>query len=552
MQTTLVKITGNTFPVKDRLNRLGARWNRDGRFWEISEDKAAEAQAIVEGQTAPARGPQTRAEMALSLAPSTLEWSVEQAAIFEWFANGTGNLVVQARAGTGKTTTIKEAFKHAREMGRFLYAVFNKKNQREAEGKITDSRVEVRTLHSLGLYFIRQVWKDATPEDDVELARVMKLAPRLPEDVQGQLLKLIGFAKNLTVGVPSVQEVMDIAEARGIQVPEESELDYPPAKLAGLAIDAMKAALEKDQLGRVSFADMVWLPVAAGWVFPTFTFTVVDEAQDMNMPQLIMAIKATKADGRICIVGDNRQAIYGFRGAASDGMAMMQKRLNAAELGLTVTYRCPKAVVAKAQEIVKDYTAAPSAPEGEVLEMDSEAAYAGLVPGDAVISRLNAPLMGVALGVLRRGVAARIEGRDIGKQLIARVRKFRAKSVPDFMAKVSSWGKKQTSRIMAAGGKNAKTKAETVTDEVLTLHAVAEGCANVDAIVARIQNLFEDSDKTTKPAVVCSSVHKAKGLEWNKVCLVASTFKNKSDEGEEANIYYVAVTRAKKTLIFAR
>jgi superfamily I DNA/RNA helicase len=51
--------------------------------------------------------------------------------------------------------------------------------------------------------------------------------------------------------------------------------------------------------------------------------------------------------------------------------------------------------------------------------------------------------------------------------------------------------------------------------------------------------------------VVCSSVHKAKGLEWNKVCLLEDTFRTKTAEGEEANIYYVAVTRAKSVLVRA-
>jgi superfamily I DNA/RNA helicase len=46
------------------------------------------------------------------------------------------------------------------------------------------------------------------------------------------------------------------------------------------------------------------------------------------------------------------------------------------------------------------------------------------------------------------------------------------------------------------------------------------------------------------------SVHKAKGLEWGKVVLIADTFKNRSKSEEEANIYYVAVTRAKKTLVW--
>jgi superfamily I DNA/RNA helicase len=207
-------------------------------------------------------------------------------------------------------------------------------------------------------------------------------------------------------------------------------------------------------------------------------------------------------------------------------------------------------VVALAKEIVPDYTAAPTAPEGEVLNMNLDAAVDILVPGDAVLSRLNAPLMGIALSLIRKGTPARIEGRDIGKQLVKRVQKLKAKSVPDFLKKAANWASKQTTRINAAGGKYVKSKVETVQDELLTLQTVAEGCASVAEIEARIISLFEDSDKTVKPAVVLSSVHKAKGLEWNRVCLIASTFKNKSAEGEEANIYYVAVTRAKKTLIF--
>jgi superfamily I DNA/RNA helicase len=46
-------------------------------------------------------------------------------------------------------------------------------------------------------------------------------------------------------------------------------------------------------------------------------------------------------------------------------------------------------------------------------------------------------------------------------------------------------------------------------------------------------------------------VHKAKGLEWGKVVLIAGTFKNRNKGQEEANIYYVAVTRAKRTLVLA-
>src|ERR1035441_7091123 len=102
-----------------------------------------------------------------------LIWSDEQKAIFGFFAEGQGHLVVEAYAGTGKTTTIREAFSHAPER-RMLYAVFNKRAQKEAEAKITDDRVEVRTLHSLGYMFIKNVWSNAKADNDIEYERAVQ------------------------------------------------------------------------------------------------------------------------------------------------------------------------------------------------------------------------------------------------------------------------------------------------------------------------------------------------------------------------------------------
>lgn len=547
-QVELVEITGNTYPVRAELKALGARWNGAKRAWMVHPDDAATAWGLVGGMTA-------RVTTDINVQPAMrtdVSWSDEQKAIFGWFATGTGNLVVQARAGTGKTTTIKEAFTYAPEQGKLLYAVFNKKNQKEAQEKITDARVEVRTLHSLGFFFIKNVWRSARPEDGVEFDRVNKVEPGLPDEVVTQVLRLVGFCKNLTTTVPELTTVIDIADARNISVPDEMETEFPLAKLAAIAIAVLKESLVKDHSDRVSFNDMVWLPVAAGWVKPSFSLVVVDEAQDMNMPQLLMAERACNKGGRVCVVGDDRQAIYGFRGAAADGMHLMRQRLSAAQLGLTTTYRCPRLVVELAQAVVPDYNAAPAAPEGEIVDSTLEAAVKSLVVGDAVLSRLNAPLMGVCLSLLRAGTPARIEGRDIGKQLVGMVRKLRAKSVPDFLKKLSTWGEKQSARITASGGRHAASKIELVNDQVLTLSTVAEDCSSVADIETKIISLFEDSDSARKPAVVCSSVHKAKGLEWNRVCIIEETFKNREASGEEANIYYVAVTRAKKILVRAR
>ncbi len=44
-----VAITGNTYPVKDQLKAIGARWNPDQKAWMISADKAGQAKQIVSG-----------------------------------------------------------------------------------------------------------------------------------------------------------------------------------------------------------------------------------------------------------------------------------------------------------------------------------------------------------------------------------------------------------------------------------------------------------------------------------------------------------------------
>ena len=79
------------------------------------------------------------------------------------------------------------------------------------------------------------------------------------------------------------------------------------------------------------------------------------------------------------------------------------------------------------------------------------------------------------------------------------------------------------------------------------LSALADGCVSVSEIYSRVNTLFADSeDGNTKGFVVCSSVHRAKGLEADRVFVLEETVRDDNDE--EANIAYVAYTRAKKHL----
>ena len=465
---------------------------------------------------------------------SPTNWSAEQLAIFDYYRNGSGHLVVEAFAGTGKTTTIKEAFSHAPE-GRILYAVFNKRNQKEAAQKITDQRVEVKTLHAVGFKIIKGWWSNAKPDNSVEADRCMKAIGRDDKEMIGRLAKVVSFAKN------TLLKASETSIANMVQGMAELNIDERDVNtFAQLAVKVLEASRVKPRDGLISFDDMVWLPVEMGWLRATYDLVTVDEAQDMNLPQLTMARGVCK--GRMVVVGDSRQAIYGFRGAVQNGMGMMKLTLRAQTLNLTTTYRCPKSVVEEAAKIVPNYKAAPEAPQGLVSYVPSADSAK---PGDAILSRLNAPLMPLALSFLRRNIPARIEGRDIGRQLIGMIKSFKAKSVPDLISKISAWEAKQVARL--DGTKFAEKKIEQVQDIAQTLQALALDAKSVTDVEQKINGLFEDTDESSKPAVTLSSVHKAKGLEWHRVFLLSSTFRQ-SKGGEEANIYYVALTRSKSEL----
>jgi superfamily I DNA/RNA helicase len=280
-----------------------------------------------------------------------------------------------------------------------------------------------------------------------------------------------------------------------------------------------------------------------------YDLVVIDEAQDMNASQLILAMKACKPHGRIVIVGDDRQAIYGFRGADSNSIDRLKGELVASELGLTITYRCPKAVVAIANKLVPDYMAAPTAPDGVVLDIGYEKMIDMAQVGDFILSRKNAPLASVALRLLRMNKRAMVKGKDIGKGLLSIIRKVRAKAIPDFLVKLESWEKKQLDRLRKVNKKSAEAKMQNVQDQAETLRVLAQEAKSIKDLETRVDNLFQDTPGGEKDYIVCSSVHKSKGLERDRVFVLRETLYPGGRENiEEQNIHYVAVTRSKSEL----
>ena len=222
----------------------------------------------------------------------------------------------------------------------------------------------------------------------------------------------------------------------------------------------------------------------------------------------------------------------------------MKEQLQATELGLKTTYRCGRAIVERAREYVPDFEAAPTVEEGVVRYCPPSEMEQHATPGDFVLSRVNAPLMGVALSLIRRGVRARIRGREIGKGLVEIVKKLRVQRIEEVAIELERYHSKEMTKLLKRDPHLAKTKLAQLQDNVDTINTLAETVTSVDELTRKLEMLF--NDEAGAASVMCSTVHKAKGLEADRVWVLEDTLK--SGGIEEENIRYVAYTRARKEL----
>lgn len=479
-----------------------------------------------------------------------MNFSAQQTAIFDWFKSGTGHLVVRARAGTGKTTTILQAISYASE-SRILLCAFNKRIAEELKTKLRNPAAEAKTLHSVGFGLVLRNWNGVKPDNTRgdRIAREVS-GPSCPDPIVRLVSKLASKAKGILP--KNTAEMHAIARDFDLTPDDEwIEQGWTTDSVVMLAFDAMKRACKRD--GTIDFDDMIYLPVANGWTRPMYDMVVVDEAQDMNVAQLRLATGICKKNGRIVVVGDDRQAIYGFRGADSESLDRLKTTLKATELGLTTTYRCPAKVVAYAATLVPDYQAAPNAPEGQISELEYAKLAEAVKPGDFILSRKNAPLVRTCLSVLRTGKRAKVEGRDIGQMIAGLVRKLSRsnKTVPALLEAVGKWAQTRTAALSGADAEAVEGKVQEISDTAETIRVLAEDLTGIPELLARIEDLF--ADDVSGAVVVLSSIHRAKGRETDTVYLLRDTLypgRAGRSNKEEQNIEYVGVTRAKEHLVW--
>ncbi len=468
---------------------------------------------------------------------------------------GGKSVLCEARAGCSKSSASREGMHRIKERApkaRIRYTVFNTANAKEFAADAPEG-VEVGTVHSFGYKALVNAFRSAIEKNKTYiLLDEMREARNLPRYMRKAVSLLVGHAKNQAID-PHDPEASSRIRQLGLHY--DVRTYGREAALVALAVEVLRRSIE--WLDVVDFDDMIYIPAILRVPFEPVDWLFIDEAQDWNPCQ--HALIPLMTDGsRVVVVGDRYQSIYGFRGADPEGIPRLEKMLagreeGAAKLPLTITFRCPQSHVRLARLYVQDIEAHASNHDGEVREAPEGKASRGWLPGDFVLCAANAPLVRAALGLIAERRPAQVRGRGIGDQLMA-VWRFaeNAKTCAEATRLIEQWKGRELLRLSELDG--VDDLVESVEDRTAGLLAVIGACSQVSEVGPAITELFADgADPRSGSAVVFSTIHRAKGLEADRVHWIqVPTKQPKADwEKQQArNLSYVALTRAKQSLTF--
>lgn len=466
----------------------------------------------------------------------------EQADILAAATASGDNLLVNALAGTGKTSTI-EMICHAITGIPILYLAFNKRIVDEAVKRMP-SHVECRTQNSIG----HRVWAAATGRRLVVQADKMRTIVRniiqeMPKSHQGPLwdefsdtmrwlqrAKRDGYVPKRWVG--PCTPIMDWEEFT------DRYDDDPPQR--GVVDDALMRSITAAYDGGIDYDDQIYMPTIFGGPWPKFPLVIIDEAQDLS--PLNHEMLSRLVTQRLIAVGDPWQSIYAFRGAVCNGMTALQARFDMIPLPLSVTFRVPKTGVERARSRVPHFVAALANPEGEITTL-SEWGPADIPSEAAILCRNNAPLISLAFKLLRSGRAVKLVGMDIGAGLVRTLRKLGPVDLSGqpLIHAIQAWIDREALRAR---------KPESVFDRGECLFALCEQRDSLGDAIANAEDLFK-----REGPIQLLSIHKSKGLEWQTVFhldpwRIPSKFARAGEALEqELNCRYVAETRFKEKMV---
>ncbi|OAV46231.1 UvrD-helicase domain-containing protein [Lewinella sp. 4G2] len=540
-----------------------------------------------------------------------MKFTAEQETIFDFVRAGSGHGIIDAVAGAGKTTTIMECVRFTEAPNRVLFCAFNNAIAQEIRRKFKKrglGMVSVQTNHSLGLRLLRQnpTFDRKSKISDLKYLSIYKsdAMQRTLGPLKTELVELNGLkgtsggarafaAKNLEFKIQ--RKLLDMnqkhrsclngpketrfremvmhygifndAEECGEHFEEELKIYFQMHRM--LLEEGNRVAAEE---GLIDFTDMIYLPFIWKLESPVrYQWIFIDECQDLSKAQFAIAAKYGKKGSRILAVGDPRQSIYGFTGADAESFDRIKRMTKATQLPLTLSFRCPKAVIELAQTIRPDIRGSKRR-KGKVSEILRSNILRHLKQEDMVISRLRAPLLLLAFDLIDKNARVQLAPDEVNEVMSELKSLFKPaerqatikrqyKSFKAFAEQVESrnlWVIRQDGGQMPnpdAREKYLEAEAEYLKRRLEFLgrkyRQWSAECRSIDAVLDRIKEYLSSK----KDAIRLSTIHRAKGLEEKRVFILDYDKMPLHRHGQkdwemvqEENLQYVAITRAEESL----
>ena len=280
-----------------------------------------------------------------------------------------GPVLILAGAGTGKTRVITFRIAHMVERGiapgNILGVTFTNKAAREMQERVTKllpkrktedkaNRPTICTFHSLCVRILRQhidklgYKKNFVIYDESEqLAAVKKILSGISAKGEktdpGAVLAMLSKFKN---GGESSSKVFGDPSVRALA--EHVAKRYESALHACNAVDFDDLILLTLRLFREH-------PDALETCRAKYQFVMVDEYQDTNASQFELVHSLTKEHRNFCVVGDDDQSIYGWRGAEVANLLNLEKHFPEVKIvKLEQNYRSTTTILNAANAIIKN------------------------------------------------------------------------------------------------------------------------------------------------------------------------------------------------------
>lgn len=513
-----------------------------------------------------------------------------------------GPVVVWAGAGTGKTTAITHRIAYAAHTGahdarRSLAVTFTNRAAGEMRDRLATLGVEgvqARTFHAAALRQLRYFWPRA-------------IGGNIPE-VAGRIAPLVGEAASrakVASNAAVVRELIgEITWAKQSNALADGYVALASKHRRDTALDAADIARVftsyediKSEKGVIDFDDVLLLTVAilddrpdiADEVRGTYRHFTVDEFQDVSAIQdRLLRLWLGERDD-VCVVGDTAQTIYTFAGADDAFLRGFAARFTGTtQVRLVRNYRSRTPIVEVANSVLAHLDSPTGAlvptrgegPKPQVMSFADEPAEAagiadqardliasGTSPGDiAVLVRINATLPALEEAFAERGLPVIVRGgerffdRGEVREGITRLRGA-ARSGESHDGTLAE----QVAAVLAVMGFTPEPPRGTGPvrqrwESLASLHALATGMpatTDLSGLIDELDRRQSAQHAPTADAVTLTTVHAAKGLQWQVVFVAGMNeggfphgqADSPADLAEERRLFYVALTRARERLV---